>query len=185
MPGSRNSEVRELLGLFRKTALHLKSYPLELGLVQSPSVDKALYEPYLDSLTTIFSHKELAKALQWADLGLAASGTVTLTCALFELPTVVAYRGSLFNEFIFYHFIQYRGYISLTNLVYQKEVFPEFIQEKSSSYNLAKALEKWINDEKSYQQTKVELSRTLELLRGEEENVGHYMGEIIHQSYEK
>ncbi len=183
LPGSRNFEVRELLGIFMQVVSHLKSFHFELGLVPSPNVDEALYRPYLNSLTKVFHHDELGKAFEWADMGLAASGTVTLTCALFGLPTVVAYRASLLNEFIFYNFMNYKGYVSLANIVHQDEVFPEFIQEKCSSYNLAKGLERWLVDQSAYESIKKKLLMTLKLLKGEDKEAGYCMANVIYNAY--
>jgi lipid A disaccharide synthetase len=46
--------------------------------------------------------------MDWADMALASSGTVTLTTGLFGLPTVVTYKLSMASEFIFSSLVNYR-----------------------------------------------------------------------------
>lgn len=186
LPGSRKSEVSFLLPEFIETIKILKkSYPIKVGIVRSASVRPELYEPYQDFWQEEWNHKELSSALHWAHVSLAASGTVTLSCALFEVPTIVAYKASLFNEFIYHTFVTYRGAISLANIIHQKMLFPEFIQDRVNAYELAKQLEKWLVSEKDYQEIKRELRQTRILLKGEEVDVAEYIAKVIQSSHDE
>ena len=127
LPGSRNFEVQALLGVFIQTVSHLRPFSFELGLVPSPNVDQSLYYPYLGCITSVFSHQKLGDALEWADVGLAASGTVSLACALFKVPTVVAYKVSLLDEFFLDTFTNYQGFFSLANIIHQEKVFKNLV----------------------------------------------------------
>ena len=183
LPGSRNFEVQALLSIFIQTISYLNSFSFELGLVPSPNVNQHLYYPYLRSMTSIFSHQKLSEALEWADISLAASGTVSLACALFRVPTVVAYKVSLLDEFFLDTFTNYKGFFSLANIIHQEKIFPEFIQESCSSYNLANALENWLTNKDIYQRVKQKLASTSNLLDGEEK-IGDYMAEVILKAYD-
>lgn len=180
LPGSRSFEVENLLPVFIKTARELqKEYNLEVSIVWSSSVNRSFLQPYENSIDFLYKDTELEDALKASDLALAASGTVTLTCALFQVPTCVAYKTSFFNEFIFYTFVNYKGFISLANICHEKEIFPEYTQEKVSTFNLKNALRKWLDDSEFYQTKIKELERTQNLIRGECDNVGQLLLEKI------
>lgn len=177
LPGSRNFEVKNLLPLFAKTK---GLFPhASFGIVYSPNVNRALYDNYSEVFDKSWNHDEIEDALEWGDISLAASGTVTLTCALFEVPTVVCYSTSLFNEYIFHTFLDYDGAISLANIVHEEMVFPELVQERATLYNIEEALAKWLNSEDAYSATKAKLAKTKELLDGELESVGEFMADVI------
>lgn len=168
LPGSRNDEVRYLLPDFMTTVKNLKQHiDVEVGVVRSSNVRQELWQHY--KFDQVWHNENLAQALHWADLALATSGTVTLTCGLFQVPTVVAYKGSLLNQFIFETFVRYDAPVSLTNLVLNEMVFPEFLQERVSPFNLTRALLTWINDSNAYDQTKLKLKNVLPSLSGEVE----------------
>ncbi len=180
LPGSRNFEVAKLLPTFCKY-IEECGRDFEVSIVESPNVNINHYRPYEKYIDNRFKHDEITKALEWADFALAASGTVTLTCALFEVPTVVCYSSSLLNEFIFYTFLSYDGPISLANIVHQEKVFPELIQNQFSTFNISKQMNKWLDNETKYNEVKEKLSHTMDLVGGDSENVGS----IIHQLMNK
>jgi lipid-A-disaccharide synthase len=114
-------------------------------------------------------------------VALAASGTVTLSTGLFELPTVVCYKSSLLNEFIFYNFVRYQGPISLTNIIHGQLVYPEYVQNQVTPARLARVIRSWIRDEKSYNEVKSTLKETKKLLSGEDFSVPEYMAQVINE----
>jgi lipid-A-disaccharide synthase len=184
LPGSRHFEVAQLLPLFTYSVRELKKrHRVTVGLVPSPNVRSELYGPYEKDIDIIFNHERLEHALTWADMAMAASGTVTLTCALFQVPTVVAYSTSFFNEFIFNTFLNYRGFISLANIVHEQEVFPELVQEYASSYNIIKKLSNWIENEDNYNETKIILEGTARLLQGESSLTVNKMVSVLKETY--
>lgn len=183
LPGSRNFEVSSLLPEFMKAAELLKTkFPLELSLVRSPSVKKEHFNSYLSQFDKIYSSDELSEALLHSDFCMAASGTVTLACALFELPTVVCYKTSKVNELIFKLFINYGGYISLANIIHEHKVFPELLQEKVTPQNIAWELEQWMGNSAQYQVVSDDLKRTKNLVQGELKNVSQYMAQVFQEA---
>lgn len=186
LPGSRNFEVESLLYEFLEAVKILKKdIPIELGIVKSSSVQEELYRPYIDQTVQVFSNFELVEALKWADMALAASGTVTLSCALFELPTVVCYRGSLLNYFIFTTLVNYKGPISLANILHNRSVFPELIQDEVSAFKIASIIKLWYDNKHVYNQLLNELSKTKDLTRGEGIDVAQYMAKVLSETYGK
>ncbi len=183
LPGSRNFEVSHLLPYFISTISEIKkNYDCEVGIVISPSVRQELISPYQKIFDQTFSSEELTSALKTYHFALAASGTVTLACALFAVPTIVCYQTSLLNSFIFRTFVSYNGPISLPNIVHEKRVFPELIQEEVSQYNILKELKMWITDSLKYQKIRESLKLTQKLLQGEEKSVAQYMAQVIKKS---
>lgn len=168
LPGSRNDEVRFLLPDFCQVIETLKKhYNLEVGVVRSSNVKTAHWQPYDKYFDKVWSNEHLADALKWAHVSLAASGTVTLATGLFQVPTVVAYKGSLLNQYIFETFVRYDRPVSLTNLVLGEYVFPEFLQERATPFNMTQALLKWLESEDSYNAAKNKLAMLPTLLSGE------------------
>ena len=186
LPGSRNFEVNSLLPVFVSSVKKLKKrFNISVSIVLSPNVNRAIYDKYKSSFNEIYASGDLHKALENADFSLAASGTVTLANALFEVPTVVCYKASLFNEFIFKTFISYKGPIALANIVHGKVLFPELLQDRCSEYNIQNSLYKWLTNKDEYLQIKTSLLKTRELLTGDNFDVSEYMGKIILSAYEK
>ena len=94
-----------------------------------------------------FTESEADKfaAFDAADAALAASGTVTTELALAHTPTVVAYKVNPLTAAVVRRFIRVK-YATLTNLILDREVMPEFIQERCTAENLAIAAEKLLTD---------------------------------------
>ena len=180
MPGSRDFEVAELLPEFCQSIKHLKQkYSVKVHMVKSPSVNPELFNDYEDMIDFNYSDEELVKAFQNTDLCLAASGTVTLATALFEIPTVICYRSSLLNVYIFDTFISYKGPIGLCNIVHQEYVRPELVQDGVSSFNIRDNLEKWLSDKDNFIKTKDKLKKTKLLILGEGLDVPEYMAKVL------
>jgi lipid-A-disaccharide synthase len=185
LPGSRNFEVTGLMPNFIKVVQKLKTkFDLRVAIVESSSVNPEAYNSYREYYDEVYRDDELEMALKESDFALASSGTVNLACALYALPTIVAYTGSLLNEYIYYSFVNYKGHISLANIVHQDEVFPEFIVPRDSVFNIYQKCEKIFSDPKIYNNIVEKLKKTKEIISGEEINVSSYMAERIRKSYE-
>lgn len=182
LPGSRRFEVHSLLPEFIQTIRNLrKTHDIEVHLVKVAHLSQHIYDYYQDDIDVWYKSEDLVKAMRECHLSLAASGTVTLSTGLFELPTIVCYKTSLLNEFIFYNFINYKGAISLTNIIHDKMVFPELVQERVTSQQLTPIIKTWIENESVYNELKSTLKKTKELLSGEDFSVPEYMAQVIHE----
>ncbi len=181
LPGSRNFEVEALLPEFMKTVENLKELDIDfkISIVKSSNVKKENYTRYDSFFDEIFDNEDLAIALKKADLCMAASGTVTLATALFSVPTVVCYKTSRLNEFVFNNFISYDGPISLANIVHENLVFPELLQHEVTPSNILEEMKKWLMNEEYYNKTIKTLLSTKDLVSGGEFNVGQYIGKVI------
>lgn len=182
LPGSRKFEVYSLLPLFIEAVKELRKVrEVEVHLVSVNHIDPAFYDLYKDDVDVVYSSENLTQAMKECHFSLAASGTVTLSTGLFELPTVVCYKASLLNEFIYYNFIRYKGPISLTNIIHNRLVFPEYVQGELDPARIAGVIRTWSEDEKAYNEVKSILRETKNLLSGENFSVPQYMAQVIHE----
>lgn len=180
LPGSRNVEVSKLLPDFLMAVEKLKEkYSVEVGIVKSESVRPEHYEHSNIEFANNWNSTHLKDALGWADMSIAASGTVTLATGLFCVPTVVCYKVSWFTELILKLMVPYKGPASLTNIIHEEMVFPEFIQREVTADNIVSALKNWIDNKENYQQTIEKLKTTKVKLTGDDFSVPHYMSEVI------
>ena len=186
LPGSRNSEVRHMLPDFCRVVKDIKQkMKVRCIMVCASSVSEEYYRPYLELIDQTCPDSRLAWALQEADMCIATSGTVTLTTALFCVPTVVCYKISLFNEFVLDLVVKYRGYFCLANIVHEKEVFPEFYQERMSVYNIREKILNWIYNVEEYKKTREVLSQTRQLLTGDGVCVAGHIKQVMENAYLK
>jgi len=184
LPGSRNFEVDKLLPEFIGAIKELKkSFAIEVSIVKSSSVKASLYENYDQYFDKVYMNEDLTLALKEADFALAASGTVTLTCALYSVPTIVCYKTSFLNQFIFETFVNYKWFISLANIVQNKSVFPELLQDQVSTYNIVSLLKNWYYNRDQFTKLMESLNETKNLVRGEKRDIPQYMADVIDESY--
>jgi lipid-A-disaccharide synthase len=182
LPGSRKFEILSLLPIYMEVAKKLKSqYPIEVHLVKVSHIAQDIYDYYSSEIDVVYESSELVQAMKNCHFSLAASGTVTLSTGLFQLPTIVCYQASLLNEFIFYNFIKYQGPISLTNIIHGERVFPEFVQSNVNVHQLTRVIRTWLEDETAYNKIIETLKNTKHLLSGESFSVPEYIARIIHE----
>ncbi len=183
LPGSRNSEVRSLLPEYLKAAKRLRAkFQVNVRIVKTNSVENDIYDFFGDEIEHVYESNELADALKWTHFSLAASGTVTLACALFEVPTVVSYKTTLLNWFLYSNLVKYKGFVSLGNIVLEQAVFPELLQDDANEYLIFEKLNKWIMGKSFYEKTKNILSKTKISLTGEDINIPNYMARVINEN---
>ena len=87
----------------------------------------------------------LAKALGQASLAIASSGTITMECAWFRVPTVVLYKTSPLTHALGRTLVKV-PYLAMPNLLAGEELFPEFIQSAANADNLAEASLRLLRD---------------------------------------
>lgn len=186
LPGSRKFEVEKLLPIFIDSVRALKKeFAIEVSIVKSNSVPTELYDSYNSEFNIEYTNENLTSALKKADFAMAASGTVTLTCALYEVPTVVCYKTSLLNQYIYETVVSYRWFISLANIVQNRLVFPELLQDQVSVHNIVSYLKNWYYNKTAHSELSAKLSQTKSLVRGEDILIPEYMAEVIKNSYGK
>jgi len=144
LPGSRSSEIRFLWPVFRE-AIEIAqrdagSFRIVLPTVQTGSSKvRALVSQWQQDVLVVEDPDEKLGAFDAADVALAASGTVATELALSATPTVIGYRVGALTAAIARRMIKV-PFVTLVNLILEREVVPEFVQERCTPQNLAREL---------------------------------------------
>lgn len=137
LPGSRKQEVQKMLAVMLTVIHHFREY--QFVIAGAPSLPKAFYTPFLTGNNVHYVFNQTYSLLKHAYAALVTSGTATLEAALFGVPQVVCYKGSWLSYHIAKRIITLE-YISLVNLIMEKEVVKELIQGALTSENLREEL---------------------------------------------
>lgn len=142
LPGSRKQEVSKKLPIMLAA---LKSYSnYQIIVAGAPSLDLEFYAPFLKDFSNVhIVHNQTYDLLSNAELAVVTSGTATLETALFEVPEVVCYIGSSISYLIAKQLIKIK-YISLVNLIMDKEVVKELIQGECNPKTIAAEVDRII-----------------------------------------
>lgn len=177
LPGSRRSEVGPLLPLMVATVKILKQQipHMHVSLSRVGHLDAGFYECAQGYVDEWITPEELPFKLLKSDAAIAASGTVTLGTGMMKVPTVVAYQSSLVNEFVVRQLIGYRKPVSLTNIVLENEVFPEFLQQAVQPTLLARSVLSWWRNAPEWNELQQNLAQLQMSLCHGEKAVGEMM----------
>ncbi|HMI06669.1 MAG TPA: lipid-A-disaccharide synthase, partial [Flavobacterium sp.] len=142
LPGSRKQEITKMLSVMLSVAGDFPDY--QFVIAGAPSQDYSFYEPFLKNKNVRFISNKTYDLLSHSTAALVTSGTATLETALFKVPEVVCYKGSWASYQIAKRIITLK-YISLVNLIMDKEVVTELIQEKCNKKNIRTELQKLLD----------------------------------------
>lgn len=149
MPGSRKKEITFLLPGFAEAAarIHATMPWMTFSIARAPGIsEKFLQKFWPDDLPMkIVEPEHRFQMIRRSSLILAASGTATLETALIGTPTIVSYKIDRPAAFIIRK-LALSKFISLTNILFQAEVFPEYLQEKANSESYYSQIVAWLND---------------------------------------
>lgn len=139
LPGSRKQEISKMLSVMLSI---VKDYPAyQFVIAGAPSQDEEFYKSIvLDSEVKLIQN-DTYNLLSKSHAALVTSGTATLETALFEVPEVVCYKGNLISYLIAKQIIKL-DYISLVNLIMNREVVKELIQNEFNKKQLKQELNK-------------------------------------------
>jgi len=143
LPGSRKQEIKKMLSVMLKMVDKFTDY--QFVIAGAPSQHYSFYEPFIKNDTVKFISNKTHDILSVSYAALVTSGTATLETALFKVPEVVCYKGSTISYQIGKRLVKLK-YISLVNLILDKEVVTELIQHDFNEKNLEKELAKILNE---------------------------------------
>jgi lipid-A-disaccharide synthase len=145
LPGSRQQEIQTKLPIMLSVAKDFPDY--DFVVAKAPSVPDSLYEEVmLTSTNTKTVENQTYNLLAQAAAALVTSGTATLETALFGVPQVVCYKGSAISYHIAKRLIKIK-YISLVNLIMNKKVVTELIQNELTYSNVKNELQAILLDQ--------------------------------------
>lgn len=142
LPGSRKQEVERMLGTMLKVIPHFPQYQFVVAGVSS--LDKELYMRMIGDKDVQLVMDQTYELLQNSSAALVTSGTATLETALLSVPEVVCYKAHRLSYIIARNLVKVK-YISLVNLIMDKEVVKELIQNDFNEANLVEQLEQLLN----------------------------------------
>ena len=139
LAGSRKQEIKDNLPSMLEAARHFEDY--QMVVAAAPSIAESYYKKYLGDSEAKMVKTQTYELLSHATVALVTSGTATLETALLNVPQVVCYETPVpkLIRFAFKHIIKVR-FISLVNLIADKEIVQELLADRFSIRNIANEL---------------------------------------------
>jgi lipid-A-disaccharide synthase len=137
LPGSRKQEINTMLPIMLSVASNFPDY--EFVVAVAPGQELNFYQPITEKYPVKLVQGVTYALLQNAHAALVTSGTATLETALFNVPEVVCYKGSKISYEIAKRIIKVK-YISLVNLIMDKMVVKELIQDELNTKSITDQL---------------------------------------------
>ena len=178
LPGSRSMEISRLLRPMLETAVEMKkrhpalkfaiSAPREKSFKHCEEIYNKFKRSHPDTPEMELTCGKTSYWQQKAGTGLAASGTVTVECAIAGLPLVVAYKMNLITILLAALLVKlYRGFFTMVNVIADKEVFEEFLQYDVTAAKLSDALERVLPHGRRRKEVEADMKRVVEDLSDE------------------
>ncbi|HXD76408.1 MAG TPA: lipid-A-disaccharide synthase [Puia sp.] len=162
LPGSRKQEILKKLPVMLETSRHFPD--CQFIVAKAPGQDSSFYEGLVHKYPNVASVSNATYALlSRARAACVTSGTATLETALFGVPEVVCYKGSSVSYQIARRLIKVK-YISLVNLIMDKPVVRELIQDDLTVDNLRRELEDLLHNDRRREELGEDYRRLRELL---------------------
>ena len=138
LPGSRDQEIKKLLPIMLSVVSEFKDYKFIVG--AAPSQKLSVYQNYVKERNVEIVQNKTYGLLKNCTAAIVTSGTATLETALFKVPQIVCYKSTWTTYLIGKILIKNLNYISLVNLIANKLIVKELIQNACSKKNLIKEL---------------------------------------------
>lgn len=157
LPGSRAQEVKKMLSIMTSVRPQFTDY--QFVIAGAPSLGKEFYAHFVEDDISFVSNKTY-DLLRCSTAALVTSGTATLETALLNVPEIVCYKTSKISYEIGKRVVKNLKYISLINLIMDKEIVTELIQNQLNTENLVFHLKEILNTSK-----REKMLQNFELLR--------------------
>lgn len=167
LPGSRRGEIRHILPSLLEAAQKIaqKEPDRQFLLAQAPTISDQEIQPFLEKIHLKIHCYEgyTYDIISLSDLVIVASGTATLETALLNTPMILVYRLSALSYLLGRLLVQV-PFIGLVNLVAEKKIVPELIQQHADPENIAFWAEKLLQNPKTRKTMRQELKMVKEKL---------------------
>jgi lipid-A-disaccharide synthase len=163
LPGSRKQEISKMLSVMLLVVQHYPSF--QFVIAGAPSQDEEFYKSIISNSKVKLIENDTYNLLSQAHAALVTSGTATLEAALFEVPEVVCYKANTISYLIAKQIVNLQ-FISLVNLIMDREVVKELIQGDFNVKQLREELDKTLDLkkrgdlQKDYKELKTKLGGT-------------------------
>ena len=150
LPGSRRQEILKKLPVMLQVAKHYPDYKFIVA--KAPGLPDEFYNELLQPYSNVDSvANKTYELLSQSQAALVTSGTATLETALFAVPEIICYKGNGISYQIAKRLIKIK-YIGLVNLIMDKQVVKELIQDMLTEKNLVAELDLLLTNENKKQQ---------------------------------
>ena len=143
LPGSRKIEISKMLKIMTTVAESFTDYQFIIAGISSYSPD--FYNKFIKKPNVKIVYDQTYSLLKSSEAAIVTSGTATLETALFNVPQVVCYKAGKISYSIARRLIKVK-YISLVNLIMDKLIVKELIQNNFNTYSLKKEIKKILYD---------------------------------------
>lgn len=175
LPGSRKQEITKKLPVMLRVAKHFPGY--QFIVAKAPGQEDQFYKDIMEGYENVSISGQAYSILTKSKAALVTSGTATLETALFGVPQVVCYKGSSISYQIARRVIKVK-YIALVNLIMNKPVVKELIQDELNEKNLERELKEILMDEKKIRTIKEDY-QNLRMLLSKDGNASANAAESI------
>ena len=163
LPGSRKQEIKIKLPIMLEAAKKYSDH--QIIVAGAPNLPSSFYTEIAGTQPMHWISNQTYDVLNHSDLALVTSGTATLETALFKVPQVVCYKGSSASYQIAKRLVKV-DYISLVNLIADKEVVKELIQTELTTANIQNELDHLLDGSENRKEMLAEYQTMAELLGG-------------------
>lgn len=163
LPGSRKQEVAVMLKQMLATVKYFPEY--EFAIAAAPSLEMSFYQNIIGQSDVKVVQQQTYDLIKHAHAAMVTSGTATLETALIGTPEVVCYSGNRISYEIARRIIDVK-YISLVNLIMDREIVKELIQSDFNEKQLQKQLSMLLPDGKYRQEMLSEFESLRQKLGG-------------------
>ncbi|MEO5967731.1 MAG: lipid-A-disaccharide synthase [Ferruginibacter sp.] len=162
LPGSRIQEILVKLPIMLEASKNFNAYKFVVA--KAPGLPSEFYDKLLSGYSNVsFVNDKTYELLQTSTAALVTSGTATLETALFNVPEVICYKGNSISYSIAKRLIKIK-FIGLVNLIMNKEVVKELIQNELNPTNITTELNRILLDEEKINQIKIDYKKLREML---------------------
>ncbi len=191
LPGSRGHEIRRLLPTMIATAIELRKRHPQMRFAISAARPTLLKEverviaqcgeggkKQLPDFEVVCGAN--TRLLQESGAALCKSGTATVECAIAGLPIVVGYKFNALTFLIARCLITlYRGYFTMANILTNKLIYEEYLQQDVNPITLAAAIERILPSGERRAQVEADLTAIPELLSGGKTDASHHAADAV------
>jgi lipid-A-disaccharide synthase len=164
LPGSRSQEIKKKLPVMLSMIPHFPQF--QFIIAQAPGQDAAIYQEVIGNKNVLLAAGKTYDLLKQASYALVTSGTATLETALFGVPEIVCYKGNPLSYWLAKKLVKVK-YISLVNLILNKQAVKELIQDELNEKNLFNELSALVGDTERREDLQNDYTRLWELLGAE------------------
>ena len=168
LPGSRVRELKKHLPVIAEAAKAIAAQApgCRFRLVLPSETLRTIAEPFAMAIPRLeIQTSRLAESLAEAHLAIASSGTVTMECAFFRVPTIVIYKTSWSTYELGRRFIKVK-HVAMPNLLAGSVIYPEFIQNAVTPGNIAREALDLLRHPARIDAIRLQLTRVIDSLGG-------------------